>query len=60
MTSILKNPDQDPHLFETTPSVARDLADARIVIVNGADYDPWMEKLLKASGLCSTCTSNNR
>ena len=27
---------------------ARALADAKIVIVNGADYDPWMEKLLGA------------
>jgi zinc/manganese transport system substrate-binding protein len=47
--SILNNPDQDPHLFETTPSIARSLAGARIVVFNGADYDPWMEKLLKAS-----------
>jgi zinc/manganese transport system substrate-binding protein len=44
----MNNPDQDPHLFETTPGVVRQIADARIVIVNGADYDPWMEKLLAA------------
>jgi zinc/manganese transport system substrate-binding protein len=49
VTSILSNPDQDPHLFETSPSGARQIADADIVIYNGADYDPWMEKLLKAS-----------
>lgn len=48
VTSILANPDQDPHLFEASPSVARDLAAARIVIVNGADYDPWMGTLLAA------------
>ena len=48
VTSILTNPDQDPHLFEVSPSVARQLAGARIVIVNGADYDPWMDKLLAA------------
>jgi zinc/manganese transport system substrate-binding protein len=47
--SIISNPDQDPHLFETTPSVVRDIAAARIVIVNGANYDAWMERLLKAS-----------
>ncbi|HEY4141656.1 MAG TPA: zinc ABC transporter substrate-binding protein, partial [Pseudolabrys sp.] len=29
--SILSNPDQDPHLFETTPGVVRQIADARIV-----------------------------
>jgi len=47
--SIISNPDQDPHLFETTPSAVRDIAAARIVIVNGANYDAWMERLLKAS-----------
>jgi len=47
--SILNNPDQDPHLFETTATVARGLADARIVIYNGANYDAWMDKLLSAS-----------
>ena len=49
VVSIMNNPDQDPHLFETTPGVVRQIADARIVIVNGADYDPWMEKLLTAA-----------
>ncbi|HXP75869.1 MAG TPA: zinc ABC transporter substrate-binding protein [Stellaceae bacterium] len=49
VTSILTNPDQDPHLFEASASTARELAAARIVIYNGADYDPWMTKLLSAS-----------
>lgn len=49
VASILTNPDQDPHLFEASPQTARAVADAQIVIVNGADYDPWMGKLLAAS-----------
>jgi zinc/manganese transport system substrate-binding protein len=49
VTSILSNPDDDPHLFEASASTARELAEARIVIVNGVDYDPWMEKLLGAN-----------
>ena len=49
VVSILNNPDQDPHLFEASPAVARQLADAKIVILNGADYDPWVAKLLHAS-----------
>jgi len=48
VTSILNNPDQDPHLFETTPAIVRQIAAARIVVFNGADYDAWMDKLLKA------------
>jgi zinc/manganese transport system substrate-binding protein len=49
VTSILSNPDQDPHLFEASPSIARNLATANIVIYNGVDYDPWVEKLLAAN-----------
>jgi len=49
VASILSNPDQDPHLFEASASTARRIAEARIVIFNGADYDPWMPKLLSAS-----------
>ena len=49
VVSILSNPDQDPHLFEASPSVARNISDAAVVVYNGVDYDPWMEKLLAAS-----------
>jgi zinc/manganese transport system substrate-binding protein len=49
VTSILNNPDQDPHLFETTPAVARQIAAAQVVVLNGADYDPWMDKLLRVT-----------
>lgn len=48
VTSILSNPDQDPHLFEVSPSAARAVFTAQIVIDNGIGYDPWMEKLLNA------------
>ena len=49
VTSILNNPDQDPHLFEVSPSVGRDVSAAGIVIYNGIDYDPWMAKLLASA-----------
>ena len=49
VTSILSNPDQDPHEFEANPSTARAFASAAIVVYNGAGYDPWAEKLLAAS-----------
>ena len=47
--SILNSPDQDPHLFEVSPAVIRQVAAAQIVVYNGADYDPWMERLLKVT-----------
>lgn len=49
VTSIMSNPNQDPHLFETTPGVVRQIADAQIVIHNGADYDPLMKNFLNAA-----------
>jgi zinc/manganese transport system substrate-binding protein len=50
VTSILTNPAQDPHLFEAGASAARALAGAELAIYNGADYDPWMVKLLSVTG----------
>jgi zinc/manganese transport system substrate-binding protein len=49
VVSILSNPDQDPHLFETTPTIIRQVTAAQIVVFNGADYDAWMDKLLKVA-----------
>jgi zinc/manganese transport system substrate-binding protein len=49
VVSIINKPDQDPHLFETTPGIVRQIADAEIVILNGANYDPWMDKLIAAA-----------
>ncbi|MEX6506752.1 metal ABC transporter solute-binding protein, Zn/Mn family [Jiella sp. M17.18] len=50
IVSILSNPDQDPHMFEANVETAKSLADADVVIANGADYDPWIADLLKTSG----------
>jgi zinc/manganese transport system substrate-binding protein len=49
VVSILNNPDQDPHLFETSPSIVREIAAAQVVVYNGIDYDPWIERLLKVT-----------
>jgi zinc/manganese transport system substrate-binding protein len=50
VTSILTNPNQDPHEFTTSAATAKAVADADIVIYSGIDYDPWMEKLLGTAG----------
>jgi len=47
--SILVDPNADPHDYDPKPDDARAVADARYVIVNGAGYDPWLQKLLDAS-----------
>jgi zinc/manganese transport system substrate-binding protein len=47
--SILNNPEQDPHLFETTPGIVRQIAAAQVVVYNGASYDAWMASLLNVT-----------
>jgi len=49
VSSVLQNPNQDPHLFQAGASTARAVANANIVILNGAGYDHWMDALLKGS-----------
>jgi zinc/manganese transport system substrate-binding protein len=49
VASIINNPDQDPHLFEVTPSIIRHVAGAQIVIFNGDNYDSWMTNLIAAA-----------
>ena len=50
VTSLITNPNADPHLFETDAHDAALLAEARVVIENGAGYDTWMGSLLSADG----------
>jgi zinc/manganese transport system substrate-binding protein len=49
VTSIISNPNSDPHDYEPTTNDARLIASARYVIANGAGYDPWAKKLLDAN-----------
>ncbi|HEY3084682.1 MAG TPA: metal ABC transporter permease [Candidatus Dormibacteraeota bacterium] len=49
VTSIIANPDTDPHDYDPTPADARLFAQARYVIVNGVGYDTWATKLLEAN-----------
>ncbi len=49
VTSIITNPDTDPHAYEATPSDAILIATAKYVIENGAGYDPWAPKLAAAN-----------
>jgi zinc/manganese transport system substrate-binding protein len=58
VVSIISSPDQDPHLFETTPGIVRKIAAAQVVVYNGADYDTWMEKLLQAAPRAGRLTTN--
>ena len=48
-TSLLNDPNADPHAFESSPQDAALVADAELVIVNGLGYDAFMNNLLAAS-----------
>lgn len=49
VTSIITNPNADPHLYESDAHDAFAVASANVVIENGVGYDDFMDKLLAAS-----------
>ena len=49
VTSIVTDPNADPHEYESNAADARDIANAKFIIVNGVGYDDWALKLISAS-----------
>jgi zinc/manganese transport system substrate-binding protein len=49
VTSIISNPDTDPHDYEPTAADSRAIATARLAIINGVGYDAWATKLADAN-----------
>jgi zinc/manganese transport system substrate-binding protein len=47
---VLAKADSDAHVFEPTPTDAKTLAAAKLVIINGLGFEGWMERLVSASG----------
>lgn len=48
-TSIISNPQTDPHAYEPTPADGRTIARSRVFVQNGVGYDPWAARSLAAS-----------
>ena len=48
-SSIVNDPNADPHEYEASPAAAKQVADAKLVIVNGIGYDDFMDRLIGAS-----------
>jgi hypothetical protein len=40
-SAVMSNPNTDPHTFEASPAVAREISGARLIVQNGAGYDGW-------------------
>ncbi|MGQ4004830.1 zinc ABC transporter substrate-binding protein [Francisellaceae bacterium CB52] len=49
VTNIINNADGDPHTFISSVKNAKKLADADVIIYNGADYDSWINSILKSN-----------
>jgi zinc/manganese transport system substrate-binding protein len=49
VSAIESNPNTDPHTFEASPSVAREVSTAQLVVQNGIGYDTYMNKIESAS-----------
>jgi zinc/manganese transport system substrate-binding protein len=47
--SVVTDPNADPHEYESSTADARAFAEADLVILNGAGYDDWGQKLLDAN-----------
>jgi len=49
VSSVIVNPNTDPHSYEPTASDGVSLARSQMAIVNGIGYDDWASKLLAAN-----------
>ncbi len=49
VSSILNNPNTDPHTFEASPSVAEEVSQAELIVQNGVGYDGFMNQIESAS-----------
>jgi zinc/manganese transport system substrate-binding protein len=48
-TSIITNPDTDPHDYEPTPADGRVIASSKLFVENGIGYDAWADRAVQAS-----------
>ncbi len=50
----LVGPDGDTHVYQPTPADARAVSEARLLVVNGLDFEGWLDRLVKASSFRGT------
>jgi len=56
----LVGPNGDAHVYSPTPADAREVAGAKVVIVNGFGFEGWVDKLVRASGTKATVVAATR
>jgi zinc/manganese transport system substrate-binding protein len=54
VSAIMSNPNTDPHTFEASPSVAREINAAQLIVQNGVAYDTFMSTIESAAANSSS------
>jgi len=49
VSAIMSNPNTDPHTFEASPAVAREISNASLIVQNGVGYDTWATDIENAA-----------
>ncbi len=47
--TTLVGPDGDTHVYQPTPADARAVSEAKVLIVNGLEFEGWLDRLVDAS-----------
>ncbi|MCQ9617483.1 zinc ABC transporter substrate-binding protein [Paenalcaligenes niemegkensis] len=48
--SVIVGPESDAHTFEPRPSDAKAVGQAKLLIVNGLDFEAWVPRLMQSAG----------
>jgi zinc/manganese transport system substrate-binding protein len=54
VSAIMSNPNTDPHSFEASPAVAREINAAQLIVQNGVSYDTFMSTIENAASTGDT------
>jgi zinc/manganese transport system substrate-binding protein len=57
-SAIMSNPNTDPHTFEASIAVAREVGNAQLVVQNGVGYDSFMDTIESAAPSSSRTVIN--
>jgi zinc/manganese transport system substrate-binding protein len=58
VTSIVSDPNKDPHTYEDSTADAIAITNAQLVIVNGAGYDTWALRIISAESTANQIVLN--
>ena len=50
VVTTLVGPDGDAHVYEPTPSDAKAVSNAQLLVVNGLHFEGWMDRLVQSAG----------